>query len=106
LRRPWKSKTFSALNLAGLRHGFSTRSQGSLENLEAELFGSFTSAGFPMDVAVQAEQPHGNRVEAVNAPWAMRVPGVDALTTSAPRLPLVIRVADCGPVYFTTPSSA
>ena len=96
-------ETFPALQLAGLRHGFSTRSQGSLDQLETELAAAFTAAGFPMADAVQAEQPHGNRAQAVYTPLGIRVPDVDALATSVPRLPLVVRVADCGPVYFYDP---
>jgi len=96
-------ETFPALNLAGVRHGFSTRSSGSLENLHAELLASFTAKGFPMVDAVEAEQPHGNRAAAVYTPCGIPVPGVDALATSVPRMPLVIRVADCGPVYFYDP---
>jgi len=98
-----KIETFAALKLNGLRHGFSTRSQGSLDNLEAELFASFVSVGFPMSQAVQAEQPHGNRIQAVSAPSLTRVPEVDALATSTSRLPLIVRVADCGPVFFYDP---
>lgn len=97
-------ETFSALRLAGLRHGFSTRSQGPLENLEAELTNSFASAGFPMDAAVQGEQPHGNRIGIVTEPCATRIPGVDALATAIPGLPLIVRVADCGPVFFYDPA--
>jgi copper oxidase (laccase) domain-containing protein len=96
-------ETFPALQLAGLRHGFSTRSAGPLEGLEAELTASFTAAGFPMLDAVHAEQPHGNRAQAVYTPLGIRVPDVDALATSVPRMPLVVRVADCGPVYFYDP---
>jgi len=99
-------ETFPALKLAGLRHGFSTRSAGpleNLENLETELVATFTAAGFPMVDAVYAEQPHGNRAQAVYTPLGIRVPDVDALATSVPRLPLVVRVADCGPVYFYDP---
>ncbi len=96
-------ETFPALQLAGVRHGCSTRDAGALENLEAELNAAFTAAGFPMVDAVHAEQPHGNRAQAVYTPLGIRVPDVDALATSVPRLPLVIRVADCGPVYFYDP---
>src|SRR5271170_4045249 len=96
-------ETFPALELAGLRHGFSIRSADPLENLETELLASFTSAGFPMVDAVQAEQPHGNSVQAVYTPCGIPVPGVDALATSVPAMPLVVRVADCGPVYFYDP---
>jgi copper oxidase (laccase) domain-containing protein len=96
-------ETFSALNRAGLRHGFSTRSSEPLERLDTELDATFTAAGFPMVDAVHAEQPHGNRAQAVYTPLGIRVPDVDALATSVPRLPLVIRVADCGPVFFYDP---
>ena len=97
-------ETFPALELAGLRHGFSTRSQGPIENLDAEINAAFISAGFPMIDAVHAEQPHGNRAQAVYVPLGIRVPDVDALATSVPGMPLVVRVADCGPVYFYDPS--
>jgi len=99
-------ETFPALQLAGLRHGFSTRSRGSLDHLETELLAAFAAAGFTMADAVQAEQPHGNRAQAVYTPlgtWVDRVPDVDALATSVPRMPLVVRVADCGPVFFYDP---
>jgi YfiH family protein len=93
------------LRLAGLRHGFSTRSQCPLEKLNAEIESSFEAAGFPMHDAVQAEQTHGNRAQAVYTPLGIRVPEVDALVTSVPRLPLVVRVADCGPVFFYDPAN-
>lgn len=94
---------FPALELAGLRHGFSPRRDGPLESLDADINAAFTAAGFPMVDAVHAEQPHGNRAQAVYTPLGIRVPDVDALATSVPRLPLVVRVADCGPVYFYDP---
>ena len=97
-------ETFPALELTGLRHGFSTRSQGPLEDLDAEINKTFIAAGFPMIDAVHAEQPHGNRAQAVYVPLGIRVPDVDALATSVPGMPLVVRVADCGPVYFYDPS--
>jgi len=93
-------ETFSALQLPGLRHGFSTRSQVPLEKLDAELQAAFIAAGFPMEDAVHAEQVHGNRAQAVYVPLGIRVPDVDAMATSVPRLPLVVRVADCGPLFF------
>jgi copper oxidase (laccase) domain-containing protein len=96
-------ETFPALQLAGLRHGFSTRSSGPLETLDAEIWKTFAAAKFPMEDAVQAEQPHGNRAQAVYTPLGIRVPEVDALATAVPRLPLVVRVADCGPVFFYDP---
>ena len=96
-------ETFPALQLAGLRHGFSTRAGEPLETLDAAITTAFSAAGFPMLDAVEAEQPHGNRAQAVYTPLGIRVPDVDALATSVPRLPLVVRVADCGPVYFYDP---
>ncbi len=97
-------ETFPALQLAGLRHGFSTRGQGPIEEVDTEINAAFTAAGFPMVDAVHAEQPHGNRAQAVYTPLGIRVPDVDALATSVPRMPLVVRVADCGPVYFYDPA--
>jgi YfiH family protein len=96
-------ETFPALQLPGLRHAFSTRSAGPLDELEAELRATFLAAGFPLIDVVEAEQVHGNKAQAVFTPCGVRVPGVDALTTSVQRLPLIVRVADCGPVYFYDP---
>ena len=97
-------ETFPALQLAGVKHGFSTRSAGPIENLEKELNDSFIAAGFPMIDAVHAEQPHGNRAQAVFTPLGIRVPDIDAMATSVPQLPLVVRVADCGAVFFYDPT--
>jgi YfiH family protein len=96
-------ETFAGLEMVGLRHGFSTRSAGSVEQLNEELQESFRAAGFPVDIAVQAEQTHGNGVAVVDGPSSVRVPGVDALVTATVGLPLVVRVADCGPVFFYDP---
>ncbi len=96
-------ETFPALTLTGLRHGFSTRGDVPLENVDREISAAYAAAGYPMLDVVQAEQPHGNRAQAVFTPLGIRVPDVDALATSVPRLPLVVRVADCGPVYFYDP---
>src|SRR6202012_2945812 len=86
-----------------LRHGFSTRSSGPLEKLDAEINVAFIAAGFPLLDPLHAEQPHGNRAQAVYTPLGIRVPDVDALVTSVPRMPLVVRVADCGPGFFHAP---
>jgi copper oxidase (laccase) domain-containing protein len=94
-------ETFPALGLPGLRHGFTTRSSGDLADLEDEMSLSYHALGFPIDRAASGEQPHGNRVAAVDAPG--RVPGVDALSTATLGLPLLVRVADCGPVFFYDP---
>jgi copper oxidase (laccase) domain-containing protein len=42
-------------------------------------------------------------VSSVGSPPASLLPDVDALITRTRGLPLVIRVADCGPVYFYDP---
>jgi copper oxidase (laccase) domain-containing protein len=97
-------ETFPALELSGLRHGFSTRCDCPLDQVDTEINAAYVAAGFPMVDAVHAEQPHGNRAQAVFTPMGIRVPDVDAMVTSVPRLPLVIRVADCGPVYFYDPA--
>ena len=94
-------ETFPALQLPGLRHGFTTRSAGGLARLEEEMKSSCAALGFPIDRAAWGEQPHGNRVAAVTAPG--RVAEVDALSTSTRGLPLLVRVADCGPVYLHDP---
>jgi YfiH family protein len=94
-------ETFPALRLPGIRHGFTTRSRGDLAQLETEMQSTYAALGFPMERAAWGEQPHGNRVAAVTAPG--RVPGVDALSTATTGLPLLVRVADCGPVYFYDP---
>lgn len=56
------------------------------------------SLGLAADAYASAEQPHGNGVAIVTGPG--RVPGVDALVTRQRGLPLVIRCADCAPVYI------
>jgi len=91
-------ETFPALQLPGLRHGFTTRSAGDLAQLEQEMKSSYAALGFPIERAAWGEQPHGNRIAAATAPG--RVPDVDALSTHTRGLPLLVRVADCGPVYF------
>jgi YfiH family protein len=94
-------ETFPALLRPGVRHGFSTRSRNELSGLEAEMLASFAELGFPIGKAASGEQPHGNRIAAVTNPG--RVPGVDALSTATTGLPLIVRVADCGPVFFYDP---
>jgi YfiH family protein len=94
-------ETFPALRLPRIRHGFTTRSTGDLVHLEAEMQSTYAALGFPMERAAWGEQPHGNRVASVTGPG--RVPGVDALSTATTGLPLLVRVADCGPVYFFDP---
>lgn len=67
---------------------------------------------FGYDQFARAEQPHGNGVAIANkinvgAASAPRLsfPGVDALITTATGLPLVIRCADCAPVFLVAPNA-
>jgi len=96
-------ETFPALQLAGLRHGFSTRSRGSHKQLETELVAAFAAARFPMADAVHAEQPHGNRAQAVYTPLGIRVPDVGRARDLGSEAPAGGPGADCGPVFFYDP---
>ena len=89
-----------------LQHAFSTRSDFTqLQEAEADRAKAIAGAGFPLTRAVQAEQPHGCLVGPVlNECMAGHyLPGVDALVTRLIQVPLIIRVADCGPVYLYDP---
>ena len=58
---------------------------------------SFLTDGYSGQFAA-AEQPHGNGVAVVDQPGT--VGGVDALITRRAGLPLIIRCADCVPVFI------
>jgi len=56
-----------------------------------------------MSLARQVSQPHGGDVFIVDdlaQPENGLRPEADALITRLAQVPIVIRVADCGPVYF------
>jgi len=58
----------------------------------------------PIGQTVQAEQPHGDQVARVGrTDQATIVSGVDALITNTPGVILIIRTADCAPVYLWDP---
>ncbi len=95
--------TFPALEFSELRHAFSLRSTVPLPELETDFYSSASLIGFSPATFAQAEQTHGNGVAVVSEPTQERVSGVDALITNAKGLTLVIRVADCGPVYVYDP---
>lgn len=96
-------ETFSPLSLPGIRHGFSWRSTIPREELESHVPEFLHRGGFPAERAIYGEQTHGNEVAYVeNLPTA-RIPRVDAFVTKLTQAPLVIRIADCGPVYFYDP---
>ena len=91
--------TFPNLEQPGLQHCFTLRGAGSSEI--QVLPGQCDNPALP---CIQAAQIHGNRVAAVDFPDAgCTIPDVDALVTSTTGLTLVIRVADCGPLYFYDP---
>ncbi|MCS7049804.1 MAG: polyphenol oxidase family protein [Verrucomicrobiae bacterium] len=86
--------TFPALqSLAGIEHGFTLRTQA---DTRAPDFAERVAPG-----AAWAEQPHDNSVAVVSRPGCYL--GVDALVTTQPNLPLLIRVADCAAVYIVDP---
>lgn len=96
-------ETFPALELPGVKHGFSWRSTVPREDLEARVPEFLQRGGFPADRAIYGEQTHGNAVAVVEAVPVGRIATVDALVTTLSQAPLVVRVADCGPVYFYDP---
>lgn len=95
--------TFDALNARGVPHAFTLRQDHiptHLENVAAVL----AFHGFDFRHLVRAEQTHGNQCAIVTAAQRQQtVPSVDALATDDPTVTLVIRTADCGPVFFFDP---
>lgn len=95
--------TFPALNHPLIRHAFTLRPECTtccLLSQDEEL----ERLGFPSSTCVRAEQPHGNKVARVTAnDLEKTIPAVDALITNEPNVSLIIRTADCGPVFFWDP---
>ena len=89
---------FSELERQGCLHGFTLRSDPALGT--ADIPQILSEAGMPKDY-VTAEQIHGAGVAvARRADSGKVVPVVDALITCEKNLSLVIRVADCGPIWI------
>ena len=89
---------FSELERQGCLHGFTLRSDPALGT--ADIPQILSEAGMPKDY-VTAEQVHGAAVVvARRADSGKVVPAVDALITWEKNLSLVIRVADCGPIWI------
>lgn len=89
---------FPELTRRGLRHFFTLREANSPES--DELATRLQKAGLPVPM-VSAEQVHGVGVAKVGQTDAGKViPQVDALITGEANLSLVVRVADCGPVWL------
>ena len=89
---------FPELEARGLLHAFTLRSVPPL--ISEDIPKILQEAGLPADYAM-GEQTHGVGVAIVNQGGKGKViPAVDALITREKNLSLVIRVADCGPVWI------
>ena len=89
---------FPELEARGLLHAFTLRSVPPL--ISADVPQILQEAGLPKDYGM-GEQTHGAGVAVVNLGGGGKViPAVDALITRQKNLSLVIRVADCGPVWI------
>ena len=89
---------FPELEARGLLHAFTLRSVPPL--ISADVPQILQEAGLPKDYGM-GEQTHGAGVAVVNPGSKGKViPAVDALITREKNLSLVIRVADCGPVWI------
>jgi len=89
---------FPELEQRRVLHIFTLRSIPPLTS--AELPKILEKEGLPISF-VSAEQTHGAGVAVVSSGEAGRmIPSVDALITREKNLSLVVRVADCGPVWI------
>lgn len=89
---------FPELTRRGVRHFFTLR-EATLPGSH-ELAEQLQNAGLPVAM-VSAEQIHGAGVAKVGPTEAGKViPQADALITGEANLSLVVRVADCGPVWL------
>lgn len=85
-------------------HGFSGRFPGvPRDDVVAHLEQALSELGIGPEQIIIGEQTHGTLVAKVDSPNSQPVPEVDALVTNQPGLALVVRVADCGPVFFHDP---
>jgi polyphenol oxidase len=96
-------ETFDAFEHAQIRHLMSLRCNLPRETLDAWVPRVIGAAGGDPTCWAEGEQVHGAGVAVVERAVAGRCAGVDALVTATPGLTLVVRVADCGPVYFHDP---
>ena len=101
--------------LAGLPHGFFTRTGGVSRGLYESLNGGPGSGDDPKAVAenrrriathlgvealVSLNQVHSARAVAVTGPWEGARPEADAMATATPGLALGVLTADCAPVLL------
>ena len=93
-----KFHQFPELSCRGLRHGFTLR-EAHAPILE-DLAGSLQKQGLPPGI-ISAEQIHDDGIAKVGqADVGKVIPGVDALISRENGLTLVVRTADCGPVWL------
>jgi polyphenol oxidase len=91
---------FAPLTVKQVSHRFTLRKAPPF----AEVQTSLRLSRFPVTDSVQAEQIHGSLVVSVSKKdYGSAIPQADALITAEKKLPLTIRTADCGPVYFYDP---
>ena len=89
-------ETFAPLaEIPFIFHAFSLRTDA---NTKADDFPRQALLTLDYKSFASAEQPHGNNIAIATHPGIF--PGVDALITGQPGLPLVIRCADCAAVYI------
>jgi len=113
--------TAPALALAGIRHGFFTRSGGVSDGLYATLNGGLGSRDSAVSVAenrariaqalgveanalLTAFQTHSPDVVIIEAPWPANArPRADAIVTRTGGLAVGVTTADCGPILLADP---
>ncbi len=89
-------ETFAPLDRLGfVTHAFTLR---TAEDTKADDFQQRVVQSLGYSEFASAGQPHGNAVAVVSAPSS--TDNVDALATSTPNLPLVVRCADCAAVFI------
>ncbi|MBM3513964.1 MAG: peptidoglycan editing factor PgeF [Alphaproteobacteria bacterium] len=109
-------------NLAGIRHGFFTRTAGASDGIYASnncAFGSSDDAamvarnraacaarlGAPAEALVTVKQKHTPDVVVVDRAWTWHdAPVADALVTRVPQLAIGILTADCVPILLADPA--
>lgn len=89
---------FPELEQRGVLHGFTPRSAPPITSIMLPKI--LKKEGLAINF-VSAEQTHGAGVAVVSSGEAgQMIPSVDALITREKNLSLVVRVADCGPVWI------
>lgn len=92
-------ETFAPLaELPGITHVFTLRTPADTKTADYE---ARVARFFGYEQFARADQPHGNGVALVEQPGSYA--GVDALVTRQRGLPLLIRCADCAPVFLVDP---